>query len=279
MHDRAALSSIDARGHERRPEARCAGARGRPKRGRARSVPRAAAQSRACRPGASAGGLRPLRERARPGPARARHLLVARFWSAHYEWYAHRKAAIELGMSPAISDAIAQSLRPPALSPDEALATSSARNCWPTRTSATGPIGRLSIVSARPPSSRWWRQPAIMVSFRSSSTSTARLLPMDPHCRPCDRDVRPVHSWSPRCVQAATRSSPPTSAASRAFRPRRCRRVPRSPTRLPPWSTGSGRFGIDIVNEGEYTKGGDWLSYVEYRFGGFEERPPARTSR
>jgi 5-methyltetrahydropteroyltriglutamate--homocysteine methyltransferase len=33
--------------------------------------------------------------------------------------------------------------------------------------------------------------------------------------------------------------------------------------------------GIDIVNEGEYAKGGDWLSYVEGRFEGFEERPPA----
>jgi 5-methyltetrahydropteroyltriglutamate--homocysteine methyltransferase len=32
--------------------------------------------------------------------------------------------------------------------------------------------------------------------------------------------------------------------------------------------------GIDIVNEGEYTKGGDWLSFVETRFRGFEERPP-----
>jgi 5-methyltetrahydropteroyltriglutamate--homocysteine methyltransferase len=31
-------------------------------------------------------------------------------------------------------------------------------------------------------------------------------------------------------------------------------------------------LGIDIVNEGEYTKGGDWLSYVEDRFGGFEAR-------
>jgi 5-methyltetrahydropteroyltriglutamate--homocysteine methyltransferase len=29
--------------------------------------------------------------------------------------------------------------------------------------------------------------------------------------------------------------------------------------------------GIDIVNEGEYTKGGDWLSFVESRFGGFEQ--------
>src|SRR5437660_8141950 len=34
-------------------------------------------------------------------------------------------------------------------------------------------------------------------------------------------------------------------------------------------------LGIDLVNEGEYTKGGDWLSYVEQRFGGFEPRPPA----
>jgi len=33
--------------------------------------------------------------------------------------------------------------------------------------------------------------------------------------------------------------------------------------------------GIDVVNEGEYTKGGDWLSYVENRFGGFSQRPPA----
>ena len=31
-------------------------------------------------------------------------------------------------------------------------------------------------------------------------------------------------------------------------------------------------IGIDIVNEGEYTKGGDWLSFIETRFGGFEEK-------
>jgi 5-methyltetrahydropteroyltriglutamate--homocysteine methyltransferase len=36
-------------------------------------------------------------------------------------------------------------------------------------------------------------------------------------------------------------------------------------------------IGIDIVNEGEYTKEGDWLSYVEDRFGGFTARPPATT--
>ena len=32
--------------------------------------------------------------------------------------------------------------------------------------------------------------------------------------------------------------------------------------------------GIDVINEGEYTKGGDWLSYVDNRFSGFEARPP-----
>jgi len=32
-------------------------------------------------------------------------------------------------------------------------------------------------------------------------------------------------------------------------------------------------IGLDIINEGEVTKGGDWLSYVDDRFGGFEERP------
>ena len=30
-------------------------------------------------------------------------------------------------------------------------------------------------------------------------------------------------------------------------------------------------LGIDLINEGEYTKGGDWLSFVESRFGGFSE--------
>jgi 5-methyltetrahydropteroyltriglutamate--homocysteine methyltransferase len=33
--------------------------------------------------------------------------------------------------------------------------------------------------------------------------------------------------------------------------------------------------GLDVINEGEYTKGGDWLSYVDGRFGGFEVRPPS----
>ena len=31
--------------------------------------------------------------------------------------------------------------------------------------------------------------------------------------------------------------------------------------------------GLDIVNEGELTKGGDWLSFMDTRLGGFEERP------
>jgi len=30
-------------------------------------------------------------------------------------------------------------------------------------------------------------------------------------------------------------------------------------------------IGIDIVNEGEYAKGGDWLRYMQTRFGGFTE--------
>src|SRR3954469_10106646 len=33
--------------------------------------------------------------------------------------------------------------------------------------------------------------------------------------------------------------------------------------------------GLDIINEGELTKGGDWLSFMDARLGGFEERPTA----
>lgn len=35
--------------------------------------------------------------------------------------------------------------------------------------------------------------------------------------------------------------------------------------------------GLDVINEGEYSKGGDWLSYVDHRFDGFEPRPPSGT--
>ena len=33
-------------------------------------------------------------------------------------------------------------------------------------------------------------------------------------------------------------------------------------------------IGLDVINEGEYAKGGDWLAYVDRRFAGFEARPP-----
>ena len=38
-------------------------------------------------------------------------------------------------------------------------------------------------------------------------------------------------------------------------------------------------IGLDLINEGELTKGGDWLSYMEARFGGFEPRAPGGEDR
>jgi pimeloyl-ACP methyl ester carboxylesterase/alkylhydroperoxidase family enzyme len=61
-------------------------------------------------------------ESAFPAPLRELAiLLVARFWSAHYEWNAHRKHAVAAGLDPAIAAAIETGRRPAALSPDEAL--------------------------------------------------------------------------------------------------------------------------------------------------------------
>jgi 5-methyltetrahydropteroyltriglutamate--homocysteine methyltransferase len=34
------------------------------------------------------------------------------------------------------------------------------------------------------------------------------------------------------------------------------------------------QVGLDVINEGEYSKGGDWLAYVDDRFAGFEPRAP-----
>ena len=57
-------------------------------------------------------------------PATSRELVIllaARFWSAQYEWQAHRAIAIKAGLDPDIPAAIAEGRRPPKLSPDETL--------------------------------------------------------------------------------------------------------------------------------------------------------------
>ena len=38
-------------------------------------------------------------------------------------------------------------------------------------------------------------------------------------------------------------------------------------------------LGIDLINEGEYTKGGDWLAFANERMSGFQERPPLATDK
>jgi 4-carboxymuconolactone decarboxylase len=61
-------------------------------------------------------------EGALPPPLRELAILVvARFWSAQYEWYAHRQHAVKAGLDPSIPEAIAHGKRPPKLSADEAL--------------------------------------------------------------------------------------------------------------------------------------------------------------
>jgi 4-carboxymuconolactone decarboxylase len=46
-------------------------------------------------------------------------IITARHWTSNYEWYAHRRAAEQAGLSTAIVDAIAAGKRPVAMQPDE----------------------------------------------------------------------------------------------------------------------------------------------------------------
>ena len=46
-------------------------------------------------------------------------LVVARFWTAQYEWYAHHKLALEAGLAPALTKAIAEGKRPQRMSAEE----------------------------------------------------------------------------------------------------------------------------------------------------------------
>lgn len=46
-------------------------------------------------------------------------LIVARHWTAQYEWYAHKRLALEAGVQPSIIEAIAARRRPPHLDADQ----------------------------------------------------------------------------------------------------------------------------------------------------------------
>ena len=46
-------------------------------------------------------------------------ILTARYWTAQYEWSAHRKSAAEAGLSESIIQAIAAGKRPSSMDPDE----------------------------------------------------------------------------------------------------------------------------------------------------------------
>lgn len=46
-------------------------------------------------------------------------LMTARYWTSQYEWSAHRKIALTVGLSPAVIEAIAMGRRPGAMQPDE----------------------------------------------------------------------------------------------------------------------------------------------------------------
>jgi 4-carboxymuconolactone decarboxylase len=48
-------------------------------------------------------------------------LITARAWDAQFEWWAHRRLALEAGLDPSIADDIAAGRRPAVLTPDEAV--------------------------------------------------------------------------------------------------------------------------------------------------------------
>jgi len=46
-------------------------------------------------------------------------IITGRFWNAQYEWYAHKRLALQAGLNPAIVDAVAAGRRPTGMQPDE----------------------------------------------------------------------------------------------------------------------------------------------------------------
>jgi 4-carboxymuconolactone decarboxylase len=46
-------------------------------------------------------------------------IITARYWTAQYEWYAHKRAALQAGLSPSIVDAIQNGRKPTGMQKDE----------------------------------------------------------------------------------------------------------------------------------------------------------------
>jgi 4-carboxymuconolactone decarboxylase len=46
-------------------------------------------------------------------------IITARHWTSHYEWYAHKRAALQNGVTPATVEAIAAGRRPTTMQADE----------------------------------------------------------------------------------------------------------------------------------------------------------------
>ena len=46
-------------------------------------------------------------------------IITARHWTAQYEWYVHKRNALQAGLNPAIVDALAAGKRPAAMPPEE----------------------------------------------------------------------------------------------------------------------------------------------------------------
>ena len=58
-------------------------------------------------------------------------IMTGRFWMAQYEWNAHKDAALQNGVNPAIVDAIAPGKRPTGMSPRWKWRTTSSTSCSP----------------------------------------------------------------------------------------------------------------------------------------------------
>jgi len=71
-------------------------------------------------------------------------IITARYWTSQYEWQAHKRLALEAGLSPAIVDALAQGKRPARMQKDEAAVFDF---CWELLT--TKQVGDVTFKTAK----------------------------------------------------------------------------------------------------------------------------------
>jgi 4-carboxymuconolactone decarboxylase len=110
-------------------------------------------------------------------------LVTARFWTAQYEWQAHRRMGEQAGLAPATADAIAEGRRPERLSADETAIYEFAGELL-----RTGEVSDKNFAAVK---ERWGERGVVELILTVGYYSTVSMI-LNVHRHPIPPDAKPL---------------------------------------------------------------------------------------